>query len=116
MPIGSNFDTNTAYGAWQSAIEYILTNYPNTKIYIEIPAIAWTSNGVFPYEIAEIKEKIAELYNIPFINLYKNAGINEVNRDNFYCDDVSTTNWRLHFNDVGNELIGYKIAKFILNN
>lgn len=113
QPIGSTFDTTTVYGAWQSAIEYILTNYPSVLIYIDIPAIAWTSAGVFPYNTAKIKGEIAELYNLPCLDLYKESGINEVNRDYWYCDDVQATNWRLHFNDYGNELIGAKIAEFI---
>lgn len=113
QPIGSTFDTTTVYGAWQSAIEYILTNYPSVLIYMDIPAIAWTSAGLFPYSVAKIKGEIAELYHLPCLDLYKNAGINEVNRDYWYCDDVELTNWRLHFNDYGNVLIGQKIAGFL---
>lgn len=113
QPIGSTFDTSTVYGAWQSAIEHILTNYPSCLIYMDIPAIAWTSSGVFPYSVAKIKGEIAELYNLPCLDLYKTAGINEINRDYWYCDDVAETNWRLHFNDYGNALIGQKIAGFL---
>lgn len=113
QPIGSAFDTSTVYGAWQSAVEYILTNYPSTVVYMDVPAIAWTANGVFPYDIAKIKGEVAELYNIPCLDLYKDGNINEVNRDYWYVDDVSQTNWRLHFNDYGNALLGGKIAEFI---
>lgn len=116
QPIGGPFNTDTVYGAWQSAIEYILTNYPWISIYISIPAIAWTSTGLFPYNTAKIKGEIAELYNIPCLDLYKNAGINEVNRDYWYCDDVGETNLRVHFNDYGNALIGEKIASFMSTN
>lgn len=112
-PIGSTFDTSTVYGAWQSAVEYILTNYPEVKIYMTVPAIAWDENGVMPYSTAEIKKNVAELYNIPCLDLYKNGGINQVNRDYYYVDDVSVTNWRLHFNDYGNALIGAEMAGFI---
>jgi lysophospholipase L1-like esterase len=115
-PIGSVFDTSTVYGAWQSAIEYILTNYPSVLIYMDIPAIAWTSAGIFPYNIAKIKGEIAELYNLPCLDLYKKSGINEVNRDYWYCDNVTSTNWRLHFNDYGNALVGAKIAEFMIAN
>ena len=112
-PIGSTFDTTTVYGAWQSAVEYILTNYPEVKIFMTVPAIAWDENGVMPYSTAEIKKNVAELYNIPCLDLYKNGGINQVNRDYYYVDDVSLTNWRLHFNDYGNALIGAEMAGFI---
>lgn len=116
QPIGGTFDTSTVYGAWQSAIEYILTNYPAVKIYMDIPAIAWSGSNVFPYEMAKIKGEIAELYNIPCLDLYKYGGLNIVNRDYYYVDDVSSTGWRLHFNDYGNALLGAKIAEFINNN
>lgn len=116
QPIGSAFNTSTVYGAWQSAIEYIMANYPAVKIYIDIPAIAWSGNNVFPYDTAKIKGEIAELYNLPCLNLYKNGGLTTVNRDYYYVDNVSTTGWRLHFNDYGNALLGAKIAEYINNN
>lgn len=115
-PIGSTFDTTTVYGAWQSAIEYIETNYPSVRIYMTIPAIAWlgSNDDVFPYNVAKIKGEIAELYNIPCKNLYKEGGINSVNRDYYYVDDTTeTNNWHLHFNDYGNALIGAEIAQFM---
>ena len=117
-PIGSTFNTNTIYGAWQSAIEYIMNNYPSVKIFIDIPAIAWLGDQdeVFPYEVAKIKKDVADLYNLPCLDLYKEGGITSVNRDYFYCDDVEkTNNWRLHFNDYGNKKIGEIIAGFILS-
>ncbi len=119
MPIGSVFDTSTVYGAWQAAIEYILTNFPALKIYMDIPAIAWkgVDDDMFPYSTAEIKGEIAALYNLPCKNLYKEGGINVLNRDAFYADDTSlTNNWHLHFNDEGNALIGAELAMFINNN
>lgn len=116
QPVGSTFDTNTVYGAWQSAIEYIQTEYPNVQIFMSIPAIAWDGNDVFPYSIASTKGQIADLYNIPCIDLYKSAGITEINRDYWYADDVEETGWRLHFNDYGNKLIGEIVAKFIDTN
>jgi len=113
-PIGSVFNTNTVYGAWQSALEYILSNYPSVKIFMDIPAIAWKSGQVFPYEIAKIKGDVAELYNIPCLNLYKEAGLNNKNWDYYYVDDTSKTdNLHLHFNDYGNVLVGEIVAEFI---
>ena len=113
QPIGSTFNVDTVYGAWQSAVEYILRNYPQVKIFMDIPAIAWLSGEVFPYNIAKIKGEIAELYNIPCYDLYKNGGISECNRDYYYVDNVASTGWYLHFNDYGNALIGAILAGFI---
>ena len=115
-PIGSTFNTNTVYGAWQSAVEYILNNYPQVKIFIDVPAIAWSGGNVFPYEIAKIKAEIAELYNLPCLDLYKNAGLNILNRNYYYVDDTTkTSSWYLHFNDYGNKYIGEMVAGFINN-
>lgn len=116
QPIGGTFDTSTVYGAWQSAVEYIQTNYPTVKIYVDIPAIAWVNDTVFPYSTAKIKGEIAELYNLPCLDLYQNGGITVENRDYYYADNVSSTGWRLHFNDYGNALIGTKVANFIQSN
>lgn len=112
-PIGSTFDTTTVYGAWQSAVEYIMTNYPQVKIFMDVPAIGWVGSDVFPYATAKVKKDVAELYNIPCLDLYKEAGISTVNRDYWFADDVSETTWRLHFNDYGNALVGQIVAKFI---
>ena len=116
-PIGSTFDTTTVYGAWQSAIEYLMSNYPRLKLFITVPAIAWdednTMGAVFPYDVASIKKEIATLYNLPVLDLYKTAGITTINRDTFYCDDISETGWRLHFNNDGNVLIGQIVAEYI---
>ena len=113
QPVGGSFDTSTVYGAWQSAVEYIMANYPQVKIFMDVPAIAWSDENVYPYTTANVKGEIAELYNIPCLNLYKCGGFNTVNRDYYYVDNVSTTGWRLHFNDYGNKVVGEIIAKFI---
>lgn len=115
-PIGSSFNTGTVYGAWQSAIEYILNNYPEVKIFMDVPAIAWSGGNVFPYDVAKIKAEIAELYNLPCLDLYKNAGLNVLNRNYYYVDDTTkTSSWYLHFNDYGNKHIGEMVAGFINN-
>ena len=113
QPIGSTFNTNTVYGAWQSAIEYIMTNYPQVKIFIDTPAPAWEGTDYLPANLANAKKEIAALYGIPCLDLYALSGITTLNRDYFYCDDVDDTTWRLHFNDYGNVLIGQMVAGFI---
>lgn len=115
-PINSTFDTTTVYGAWQSAIEYVMRNYPHVRIYMDVPAIAWKGTGdvVFNYDIAKIKKEVSELYNLPCKNLYKETGITIINRDYFYCDDPAhSNNWHLHFNNIGHKIIGEELAYFI---
>lgn len=105
--IGSDFDLTTIYGNWQSAIEYILTNYPKVKIYLLTPYKAWKSNNeMLPASYGTIKKDIAELYNLSCFNAYDEGNINILNRDYFYADNGNY----IHFNDYGNKLIGEMIA------
>ena len=115
QPIGSEFDTNTTCGAWQAAIEYLQTNFPNIRIFIDVTPIAWKGTDVYPYNQAKIKAEIAELYNLPCIDLYKGAGITSINRDHFFVDAVSNNRW-VHFNDYGNAVLGKMIGAFINSN
>lgn len=117
QPIGSTFDTTTSYGAWQSAIEYLLTNYPQLKIYIDTPWVCWNWYGnILPESIAEVKKNVAELYSIECLDMYHISGINLVNRDYFFVDDLSGNGQsRLHMNDYGNEWLGSIIGKFLLS-
>ncbi len=112
-PIGAVFNVNTVYGAWQSAVEYILTNYPRVKIFMDVPAIAWSATGsTFPYDVAKIKREVAELYNIPCCDLYKDGGLNVCNRGYYYVDDPSDGAY-VHFNDYGNALVGAILAGYL---
>ena len=90
-----------------------MSNYPQVKVYLDVPAICWVGNTVFPYNTASIKKEIAELYNIPCLDLYKYAGFNTVNSDYYYVDNVASVDRTLHFNDYGNKIIGEIVAKFI---
>lgn len=113
QPIGSTFDTTTSCGAWQTAIEYILNNYPNVKIYMDVTFPAWDHGTYIDYSMLSMKKTIAELYNIPCLDLFHECGINELDRAAYYADNVASTGWYLHANDKGNERIGYIMAGFI---
>lgn len=115
---GGPYDTGTAYGGLQTAIEWLMTNYPKMKIFVEVPPIAWRGeNGeVYPYATACLKKDVAEFYNLPCVDLYKTCGITKFNRSEYYADDpdpAKTNYWYLHFNDYGNERIGQIVAEFI---
>lgn len=112
---GGSFNANTIYGAWQTAIEYILTNYPDVKIVIATPFPCWIRGAKLPESYGKVKKEIAELYGLPCCDLYAVSHINEINRDNFFCDDVAETGWHLHLNDKGNALIGGALANFIMS-
>lgn len=116
QPIGGTFDTMTSYGAWQDAIEYLLTNYPQLKIYIDTPWVCWNWYGnILPSNIAEVKKNVAELYSIKCLDMYHISGLNVVNRDYFYVDDISgNAQTRLHMNDYGNKWVGDIIGKYMM--
>lgn len=110
--IGTSFDVTTVYGSWQSAVEYILNNYPHIKIYLSTPYIGWFANNVeMPQTYYRVKTNIANLYSLNCIDLYK-CNINILNRNYFYAD---VTNY-IHANDYGNKLIGNIIAGYMIAN
>lgn len=110
--IGGEFGTNTTYGAWQSAVEHLLENYPTAKLVLVTPLNGWQNGQNLPLSIAEVKKNIATLYSLSSIDLYKTSGINTINKQPFFVDDPQKTKgWYLHLNNFGNEFVG----KIMLN-
>ena len=116
-PIGSNFDTSTVFGATQAMIESIITKKASVKLMLINPFTGWINNDADEYSdtYANVKRELAELYHLPILDLSKSCGFNSLNRDAFYCDDMSKVTFRLHLNDLGNEVIGHMIASFVGN-
>lgn len=115
--IGGTFNTDTVYGALQSMIEYILGTKPDVKLMLINPFTGWLKNDTveFPETYAKIKRDVAELYKLPLLDLTKVCGFNSLNRDAFYCDDMTKVSYRLHLNNKGNEIIGQMISSFVSN-
>lgn len=115
--IGASFDTTTVYGAWQSAIEYALTNYPATQIVLITPFVGWlrvtTTDDEVPVTYTEVKKNLAKLYRLPLIDLSEMCGFNKINRAYYFADDISKVTFILHLNDKGNELMGKTISKYL---
>ena len=108
-PVGSDFDTTTVYGALQSAIEYLINNHPSVKIFMDVPPIAWTIYGIYPYDMALVKADVARLYNIPYKDTYTEMGITKDNRGYYFADN-GNNNLYLHLNDYGNKKLGLTIS------
>lgn len=115
--IGGTFDTATVYGALQSMVEYILATKPDVKLMLINPFTGWLQNDAveFPETYAKIKRDVAELYKLPLLDLTKICGFNSLNRDAFYCDDMTEVSYRLHLNNKGNAIIGQMISSFVSN-
>ncbi|MFV8804768.1 SGNH/GDSL hydrolase family protein [Aerococcus urinaeequi] len=107
LPTGSNFDTATFTGAYQKAIEKIYSDKPDMRIYLIIPQKGWytsylTPNGVASDMTTAIPDKIieiAELYNLPVLDLYRHSGINRLTAG-VYIND-GTNSFRFHPSNEG---------------
>ena len=115
--VGGTFDATTVYGATQVMIEDILSKKPSVKLMLINPFTGWINNDAdeYPDTYANVKRNLAELYHLPILDLARSCGFNALNRNTFYCDDMTKVSYRLHLNDLGNEVIGHMIASFVGN-
>ena len=121
LPIDSNFDTTTFTGSYQKAIEKIYADNPHIRIYLIVPQKGWytsypTANGVSSDMTTAIPNKIieiAELYNLPVLDLYRHSGINRLTAD-VYIND-GTASFRFHPSNDGYKKMAELIVPFIEN-
>ena len=113
--IGSTFDTTTVYGSLQSAIEYLLTVKPTIRIILMTEPQGWIYRGTQYYsvdtDIPDAIRNVAGIYNIPVIDLWKESGINELNRDTFYNDPPTNNQYMFHPNNMCWEQLSRLIIK-----
>ena len=118
-------DENSFKGALRSGIETILQAYPHLQIIIMSPfyryntAEGWDSDD----EIIEYGDKgimknywvaskeIAEEFKFPHFDGYYSLGINALNKSQYFTEPDGT-----HHIEKGRELIGHKLASFMLSN
>lgn len=101
QPIGSTFNKNTFYGAYQYIIEKLLATNPKIKILIVCPPRAYSSNTK-EKELEKVGEaviNIANFYGLPYTDLWHRCPINSITNTAYLKDN-------LHPNDYGNALIG----------
>lgn len=111
--IGSSFDTNTFAGAYQSMIEDVLNRFPTIKVGIILPYKVWKQNVVLTKTYIDQTVQLAQLYALPYLDLYGCSGINELNRDALFVDDKSRENKHFHVNNHGYAMIGPKVVQFV---
>lgn len=111
--IGSDFDLTTFCGAYQSGLEDVITRFPSLRIGIIIPYKAWNEGALFPREYVDRTIEIAKLYGIPFVNLYDEAGINQINRDRLFVDNQANVSYYFHVNNTGYKMIADLIVPFV---
>lgn len=121
-PIGSEYDTTTFYGAYQSALEYIIKNYPKVKIYLATHIRGWknVNNGIIASDRTYVDAliKIAELYGLPIVDWNKITRINEANKTYFSIDNVEhePVNYYFHPSDEFHKYMGETLVSLIKNN
>lgn len=103
----STKDRNTFYGAYSYMVETILNSLGDKLFYI----LGLTYCDIGTKTIESIRtfntaiKNIANYYNIPFIDILCNCGVNKINRGNFLSSD------RIYPNDV----YGERISAFVMN-
>jgi lysophospholipase L1-like esterase len=114
--IGSSFVMDTFIGAYQQAIEYILNNYPETKIYLFTPIQAWEDSlGLMPETYPQAVIDLGALYSIPVCDLYHQSGINESTKS-VYIVDIDELPFDFHLSTEGYSKIANIIVPFLENN
>ena len=112
VPIGEigNLDRSTYIGNLSTAAEYVLTNYPNVKMYFLSPL--WETNGdKGGYEdYAEAMQSVAEHYHIPILRWDIKSGIGKLTADTFYVHEDTT---RLHPNNDGHRRLSDSLIPFL---
>ena len=116
------YDTTTVCGALRYSIEALLTAFPQLRIFVLLPTYRFwmdadgafvndsetrTNNlGKTTGEYNQAIRDVAESYNLPVIDNYKQLGINKFNRTQYFpANDGS------HHNENGRNAIAAHLAK-----
>lgn len=111
-------DPITFYGAMETLCDGLLTKYPGKTIIFITPTEQNNNNcnsanttGYTPTDFANAMKRVCAKYSIPVFDANTCSGIYPLNAANaaLYTTD------KLHLNNKGHEVLGNKLAKFILN-
>lgn len=128
VPIGDPTGKNiqTYLGAFNYAMEKLITAYPNIKFLILTPIFRYwpseaqdsdaydipeygTENVRKYYEWGDALIERAKVYKVPYVDMYRTLGINAFNRATYLKNDGA------HPKEIGAELIGCKISARLLS-
>ena len=109
VPIGTigDEDTNTYIGNLEIAAKYVLSNYPNVKMYFLSPL--WTHRDGY-VEYANAMEEVAKHYHIPILRWDLTSGLGEITADTFYVHEESN---RVHPNNDGYKRLADSLIPFL---
>lgn len=113
-PIGTPEDrtNDTFYGACHTLIKGLIEKYPTSVIVFMTPLHREfeTREGRPPLSaFVSIIREVCEIYSVPVVDLYKNAGICPANE----ISKLTYTQDGLHPNDVGMERIADRLGAFL---
>jgi hypothetical protein len=115
------------FSAWKGMIEFAKLNYPAAELillmfpyYSMNPSNYMNADGTFDQEsynnaykkiegMFENQKKVADIYNIPVIDIHHHCGITVGNYNQYYWNN------NVHPKEVGYNYFGEKIAKALLN-
>jgi lysophospholipase L1-like esterase/predicted amino acid racemase len=114
-PIGSAFDNTTFIGAYQEAIEHILGENPEIKIFLFAPIKGWKDGiGIMPETYPQAVMDIGKLYSLSVCNLYYDSGINDLTKS-VYIVDTDAVSFDFHPSTKGYERMANIILPFLEN-
>ena len=113
----------TFYGALKVLIEGLTTKYKGKKLgFIITPPVSnnmgmrsKNSLGYYLEDYCNAVIEMCEYYSIPYLDLYRNSGFNELNVDIMTSNKAQTAPDGLHPSMVGFEFIRPKLVDFINN-
>jgi len=130
--VGAVFDLATFAGAFQTAIEYILTQKPAVQIYLITPIKGWfhesateevpgpyNSEMIISLDYVNIIKALGNLYSLPVLDWYNISGINELTKDSVPLigdDDTVFTAYDLHPTQAGYSRMANSLIPFLNNN
>ena len=96
-------DTSTYLGSFRYGYEKLVTQYPNIKFIVITPMYrfvtddpAWDTetkqfNGKYIYDFGDALIEVCKGYHIPYIDMYRESGVNAYNRTNYIADGTHPT-------------------------
>lgn len=113
--IGAEFDETTFLGSYQGMLEHIQLNFPCLVTLMIIPFKVWTvENGLMPVKYRDKLVELANLYSIPYCDLYYQSGFTELTFDTF-ISDTDEVPYKFHPSFEGYKQIANHLVPFVRN-
>lgn len=111
--IGTLFNTDTFCGAYQQMIEDIIQKFPHLQIILISPYRVFKQGfGELPPIYSETIKEIAEVYQLPFCDLYYDSPICPTTHPEDFVDDFKVVQYYFHLNNQGYEKISEVLVPF----